>query len=314
MIIDKLIRKIEKVSNPTVVGLDPRLEHIPRFIKEKAFETFGKNPRAVGKAFYEFNKEIIDAIYDLIPAVKLQIAMYEQYGLDGMCSYIKTLEYAKSKGLIVIGDIKRGDISSTAEAYSNGHIGKVEIEENKFDIFNQDFITLNPYMGYDSIKPFIDDCEIYEKGIFVLVKTSNKGGKQIQDLISGGKPIYQYIGELVSDWGSNLIGEYGFSEVGAVVGATHKEEAKILRELMPNTFFLVPGYGTQGAKVKDIEHCFNKDGLGAIINNSRGITGAFLLEKYKDNFSEKEFAYAARQATIDMKEDLMKIKRTALYI
>jgi len=303
--IDKLIEKIKETDNPTVVGLDPRLEQIPEFIKTEAFEAYGKTPKAVAEAFFRFNKEIIDKIYDLIPAVKPQIAMYEQLGLDGIDCYIKTIEYAKSKDLIIIGDIKRGDIASTAKAYSDGHIGRVLVSENEFEIFKQDFITINPYMGYDSIEPYIDDCEKYDKGLFVLVKTSNPNSAEIQDLISDGKPIYEHVGQLVSKWGTNLIGANGFSKIGAVVGATHKEEARKLRELMPNTFFLVPGYGTQGGTAEDVKPCFNKGGLGAIVNSSRGITAAFLSEKYK-HFSEKEFAEASRQAVADMKEDLNK--------
>lgn len=307
MIIDKLILKIKKTNNPTVVGLDPRLEQIPNFIKEEAFETFGKTPKAVAEAFYIFNKEIINKIYDIVPAVKPQIAMYEQLGAEGITCYIKTIEYAKSKGLIVIGDVKRGDIASTAKAYSDGHIGRVNIEENKFEIYKEDFITINPYMGYDSIEPYIEDCSKYEKGLFILVKTSNPKSGEIQDLISDNKAIYEHIGELVNKWGNNLIGKCGYSEVGAVVGATHKEQAKKLRELMPNVFFLVPGYGAQGGKIEDLKVCFNKDGVGAIVNSSRGITGAFQLNKYKQNFCEKDFAYASRQAVIDMKEDLARV-------
>ncbi len=307
MIIDKLIDKIKQTNNPTVVGLDPRLEYIPEHIKNEAYEKYGKTPEGISEAFYIFNKEIIDAIYDLVPAVKPQIAMYEQFGSSGIKCYINTLLYAKEKGLISIGDIKRSDIASTAEAYSNGHIGKVEIEEKKYEVYSTDFITLNPYLGYDSIEPYIGNCKEYNKGLFILVKTSNPNSGQVQDLIlhGTGEKLYQKIGKLVDEWGKELIGSNGYSSVGAVVGATHPEQAEALRKLMPTTYFLVPGYGAQGGTAKELSVCFNKDGLGAIVNSSRGIIAAHQNKKYKDKYSEKEFAQAAREAVLDMKEDLL---------
>lgn len=302
MIIDKLIDKIKETGNPTVVGLDPRIEYIPNFIIEEKYSKYGHTLKAVSKAIFEFNKCIIDEIYDLIPAVKPQIAMYERFGLDGIKAYIKTIEYAKEKGLIVIGDIKRGDISSTAEAYSDAHIGKVEIMENSFDVFNQDFITLNAYLGSDGILPFLKDCKKYEKGLFILAKTSNPNSAEIQDLIVDGVPLYEKMGILINNWGSDLIGKNGYSEVGAVVGATHKEQAKRLRQIMPKSFFLVPGYGAQGGKAEDLAVCFDKNGLGAIINSSRGIIANHLSEEFKH--LEKDFTKAIRHAVINMKEDL----------
>lgn len=307
MIIDKLIDRIKQTQNPTVVGLDPRLDYIPTHIKQAAFAEFGETTAGAAEAFYRFNVELIDGIYDLVPAVKPQIAMYEQYGRFGICAYINTVEYAKQKGLIVIGDIKRGDIASTAEAYSDGHIGRVCVGENKYAVYKEDFITLNPYLGYDSIEPYLQDCRQYEKGLFILVKTSNKRSGDIQDLIADGKPVYEIVGGYVADWGRDLIGKYGFSEVGAVVGATYPEQAKRLRETMPHTFFLIPGYGAQGGKAEDLAVCFDKDGLGGIVNSSRGIIAAYQSAKYKDNFGEKEFAQAARQAVLDMKEDLGRV-------
>jgi orotidine-5'-phosphate decarboxylase len=304
MIIDKLIEKIKQTSNPTVVGLDPRLAYIPDFIKNEAYEKYGKTPKAAAESFYRFNKEIIDAVYDLIPAVKPQVAMYEQFGAEGIESYINTIKYAKSKGLVIIGDIKRSDIASTAEAYSDGHIGRVSVEENKYEIYHEDFITLNPYLGYDSIEPYMDNCKNYERGLFVLVKTSNPNSGQIQDLVVDGEKLYEKIGRLTASWGEELIGQYGYSSVGAVVGATHPEQAKALREIMPKTYFLVPGYGAQGGTAKELSVCFNKDGLGAIVNSSRGIIAAHQNKKYKDQYSEKEFAQAARAAVEDMKKDL----------
>lgn len=305
MIIDKLIEKIKQTGNPTVVGLDPRLSYIPDYIIEPKYEKYGQNLKAVAKAMYNFNKAIIDEVYDLIPAVKPQIAMYERYGAEGIKAYIKTIEYAKSKGLIVIGDIKRSDIASTAEAYSDAHIGKTLVEETSYDVFGQDFITLNPYLGSDSITPFLKDCEDYEKGLFILAKTSNPNSGEIQDLLVDGVPIYEKVGELISKWGEALIGDNGFSSVGAVVGATHPEQAERLRKVMPNTFFLVPGYGAQGGTAEELSVCFDKNGLGAIINSSRGIIAAHMKDKYKECFNgEENFAKAARQAVIDMKNDL----------
>lgn len=302
MIIDKLIDSIKAKGNPTVVGLDPRIEYIPKFIMEKKYAKYGVSLKAVSKGIFEFNKFIIDEIYDLIPAIKPQIAMYERYGIDGMKAYLKTIEYAKEKGLIIIGDIKRSDIASTAEAYSDGHIGRVEIMEKSFDVFKQDFITLNPYLGSDSITPFLKDCKQYEKGLFILAKTSNPNSAEIQDLIVDGIPLYEKIGYLIDTWGSELIGKNGYSEIGAVVGATHKEQAERLRKIMPKSFFLVPGYGAQGGKAEDLAVCFDKNGLGAIINSSRGIIANHLKEEFKG--LGKDFAKAARQAVIEMKEDL----------
>lgn len=302
MIIDKLIDSIKEKGNPTVVGLDPRIEYIPEFIMEEMYDKYGVSLKAVSKGIFEFNKFIIDEIYDLIPAIKPQIAMYERYGIEGMQAYLKTIEYAKEKGLIIIGDIKRSDIASTAEAYSDGHIGRVEIMDKSFDIFKQDFITLNPYLGSDSIVPFLKDCKKYEKGLFILAKTSNPNSAEIQDLIVDGIPLYEKIGSLIDRWGSELIGKNGYSEVGAVVGATHKEQAERLRKIMPKSFFLVPGYGAQGGKAEDLAVCFDKNGLGAIINSSRGIIANHLKEEFKD--LGKDFAKATRQAVIEMKEDL----------
>ena len=305
--IDLLIEKIEKTENPTVVGLDPRLEYIPVHLKKEAFDLYGKTPKAVSRAFFEFNKAIIDVVWDIVPAVKPQIAMYEQYGVEGIQAYIDTINYAKSKNLIVIGDIKRSDITSTAESYSHGHIGRVSIEDKEYTIFNQDFITLNPYLGYDSIEPYIKDCKKYNRGLFILVKTSNPNSGQIQDLDIGGEKIYERVGKLVSEWGEDLIGERGYSSICAVVGATHPEQGAKLRGLMPHTFFLVPGYGAQGASALDLKGCFDKNGLGAIVNSSRGIIAAYKSEKYKNSFSEKEFAFAARKASLDMKADIQTI-------
>ena len=300
MIIDKLIDKIGELEAPIVVGLDPRLDQIPGQIKNPIFAEAGKTAAA---AIFAFNIEIIDNIFDIVPAVKPQIAMYEQFGPEGIACYKETVAYAKAKGLIVIGDVKRGDIASTAEAYSDAHLGKTDVEGQEVPVFDTDFITVNPYMGFDSIEPYLTDCEIYKKGLFVLVKTSTPSSSQLQDLLAAdGRPVYAHVGDLVDHWGRALVGKHGFSSVGAVVGATHPAQGKELREMLPRTFFLVPGYGAQGGKAADLAGMLNSDGIGIIVNSSRGITGAYMTQKYSSD--EKDFALAAREATLDMKNDL----------
>lgn len=298
--IDRLMNKIEKMENPTVVGLDPTYEMIPRGVREEMLEKYGKTTKAVAKMFISFNQEIIDHICDLVPAVKPQIAMYEQYGIEGLQAYMETITYARKKGLIVIGDVKRGDIASTAAAYA-AHLGGVEIEGNRFDVWNEDAVTLNPYMGFDGVEPFIEPCNKYDKGIFVLVKTSNPSGREIQDLIADGKPVYEHTAALVSKWGELAMGENGYSRVAAVVGATYKEQGQDLRKKMPHTFFLIPGYGAQGASGDDIRGYFDRDGRGCIVNSSRGIIAAY---KKSDRYGEHNFAEAAREAVLVMKSDL----------
>jgi orotidine-5'-phosphate decarboxylase len=302
MLTDRIIRKIRETA-PIVVGLDPRMGQIPGYIKEEIFETQGRTPQAVADIFYAFNKGIIDAIHDIVPAVKPQIAMYEQYGTAGYECYLRTIEYAQSKRLFVIGDIKRGDIGSSAEAYSAGHLGKMNVAGTNIDSPTVNFVTVNPYMGYDCVEPFLSDCKEHDKGLFVLVKTSNPGSRDIQDMImQNEKPLYTHVGELVSKWGESLIGELGYSSIGAVVGATHPSEAAELRKLMPHTFFLVPGYGAQGGSGKDLKGLWDGDKFGAIVNSSRGITGAYQSAKF--SASEKDFAAAARAAVMEMKADL----------
>ncbi len=304
--IDRLMEKIRETGNPTVVGLDPRLNMIPEYIKEEAYAQYGKTPEGAAEAFFRFNQEIIDAVYDLIPAVKPQVAMYEMYGAAGMAAYIRTIEYARSKGLIVIGDIKRSDIASTAEAYAAGHIGRAAVEDQEYEIFHEDFVTLNPYLGVESVEPYFAPMKKYDKGIVVLVKTSNPGSGQIQDLPAGpeGKPLYEIVGGLLEEWGKDFREKYGYSDVLAVVGATHPEQGKRLREILPHTFFLVPGYGAQGATAQDLRGCFDKNGEGAIVNSSRGIIAAWKKEKYAEGLSEREWAQASRRAVLDMKKDL----------
>lgn len=302
--IDVLIDKIIERKNPTVVGLDPRLDYIPAHIKDMAFEEFGRTPKGAASAFLQFSKIIIDSLYDIVPAVKPQIAMFEQLGYEGLKSYIEIIDYAKSKDLVVIGDIKRSDIASTAEAYSNGHIGRVDIDGELHQVYNQDFITLNPYLGIDSIEPYKKDCKDYNKGLFILVKTSNPNSGQLQNLLIDGEMLYERVGRLVSQWGQDLVGKHNYSLLGAVVGATHPEEGRKLRQDMPHTFFLVPGYGAQGGTAEDLKGVFDEKGLGAIINSSRGIIAAYKNDKYKNDYSQKEFGQAARKAALDMKADL----------
>ena len=300
--IDKLIAKIKATDAPIVVGLDPMLGYIPNFIKEAAFKEFGETLEGAAEAVWQYNKGIVDATYDLIPAVKPQVAMYEQFGIPGMMAFHKTVQYCKEKGLIVIGDIKRGDIGSTSAAYATGHIGKVTIGSNTYEPFGEDFVTVNPYLGTDGIKPFVDVCKENDKGLFILVKASNPASGEFQDRLIDGRPLYEHMGEKVAEWGADCMsGEY--SNIGAVVGATYPEQGKVLRKLMPKTFILVPGYGAQGGKGKDLAYFFNEDGLGAIVNSSRGIIAAYKQEAYA-KFGDAGYADAARAAVLDMKADI----------
>lgn len=300
--INKLTAKIQKTKAPIVVGLDPMLNYIPKHIQEKAFKEFGETLEGAAEAIWQFNKEIVDKTYDLIPAVKPQIAMYEQFGIPGIMAFKKTVDYCKSKDLVVIGDIKRGDIGSTSAAYATGHIGKVQIRANKIAPFDEDFVTLNPYMGADSITPFIDVCKEEKKGLFILVKTSNPSSGDFQDQMVGDRPVYELVGEKVAQWGETCMGD-DYSYVGAVVGATYPEMGKTLRKIMPKAYILVPGYGAQGGQGKDLVHFFNEDGLGAIVNSSRGIIAAYKQEKYA-KFGEENFADASRAAAEDMIADI----------
>jgi orotidine-5'-phosphate decarboxylase len=303
MFTDKLIEKINEKRSPVVVGLDPRLQLIPHMVKEKYFKKHGKNFKAAGEAILEFNKTIIDNVYDIVAAVKPQIAFYEQYGIEGLDSYIKTCRYASEKGLLVIGDVKRGDIGSTSKAYSNAHIGKTELEGELLEAFPADAVTINPYFGDDCTKEFVTDVQEYKKGIFMLVKTSNPGSSQLQDLISEGKKIYEIVAQMVNNWSRKNTGKYGYSSIGAVVGATYPEELKTLRKLMPSSYFLVPGYGAQGGTAEDVVCSFNDDGLGAVVNSSRGILYAY---RNKEKGTEAEYGKVARQETIKMRDAINK--------
>lgn len=301
--INQLTAKIQKTGAPIVVGLDPMLKFVPEHIKARAFEQFGETLEGAAEAIWQFNKGIVDAVYDLVPAVKPQIAMYEQFGIPGLSAFAKTAAYCKEKGLIVIGDIKRGDIGSTSSAYAVGHLGKVTVGSKSYYGFDEDFVTVNPYLGSDGVKPFMDVCKEEKKGIFVLVKTSNPSSGEFQDRIIDGNPLYEHVGKMVDEWGKELMGD-AYSYVGAVVGATYPEMGKVLREIMPKAYILVPGYGAQGGKGKDLVHFFNKDGLGAIVNSSRGIIAAYQSDAYKEKFTAENYADASRAAVLDMKEDI----------
>ena len=300
--INKLIANIKKTGAPIVVGLDPMLNYIPKQIQEAAFKEFGETLEGAAEAIWQYNKGIVDATYDLIPAVKPQIAMYEQFGIEGLKAFKKTVDYCKEKDLVVIGDIKRGDIGSTSAAYAVGHLGKVQVGTNWYSGFDEDFATVNPYLGSDGVKPFIDVCKTEKKGLFILVKTSNPSSGEFQDQLINGKPLYELVGEKVAAWGEECMGEE-YSYIGAVVGATYPEMGKVLRKIMPKSYILVPGYGAQGGTGKDLVHFFNEDGLGAIVNSSRGIIAAYKQEKYA-KFGAENFAEASRAAVEDMRADI----------
>ncbi len=298
--IDVLIEKIKAKQNPTVAGLDPKLDYLPQEMIDKAFKEYGANFEGAANAIFEFNKELIDALYDIVPAVKPQSAYYEMYGIEGIKCLKKTMNYAREKGMYVLLDGKRGDIGATSEAYANAYLGKTEIGGEALPAFDADCLTVNPYLGSDGILPFVKKCEEDNKGIFVLVKTSNKSSGELQDLKIDGKNIYEYVADLVKEWGSTTIGVNGYSNVGAVVGATYPEQAEKLRKQLPHTYFLVPGYGAQGGGAKDVAPCFNDDGMGAIVNASRSIMCA-----YKKNGGT--VGEAARAEAIRMRDDILSV-------
>lgn len=302
--INALTEKIKKTNGPVVVGLDPMLSYVPEMIKDAAFAQFGETPEGAAEAIWQYNKGIVDAVYDLIPAVKPQIAMYEQFGVEGLKAFQKTVDYCHEKGLVVIGDVKRGDIGSTSAAYAAGHLGRVQIGSKAYRTFNEDFVTVNPYFGIDGVKPFIDVCKEEKKGLFLLVKTSNPSSGEFQDRLIDGRPLYELVGEKVAEWGASCMGD-SYSYIGAVVGATYPEQGRVLRKIMPKAFILVPGYGAQGGQGRDLVHFFNKDGLGAIVNSSRGIIAAYRQDKYKERgITPENYADASRMAVEDMIADI----------
>lgn len=300
--INRLVEKIKKTEAPIVVGLDPMMKFIPEHIRKAAFLEYGETLKGAGEAIWQYNKGIVDAVYDLIPAVKPQIAMYEQFGVEGVKAFKKTVDYCKSKDLVVIGDVKRGDIGSTSAAYAVGHLGKVQVGSQTYAGFDEDFATVNPYLGSDGVKPFMEVCRQEKKGLFILVKTSNPSSGEFQDRLIDGRPLYELVGEQVARWGEECMGD-SYSYVGAVVGATYPEQGKVLRKIMPKAYILVPGYGAQGGQGKDLVHFFNEDGLGAIVNSSRGIIAAYKQEKY-GKFGPEHFAEASRAAVEDMAADI----------
>jgi orotidine-5'-phosphate decarboxylase len=302
MSLDSLIEKIAEKQNPTVAGLDPSLDAIPSFIREEAYSKYGVGLDSAAVALSQFNKGLIDALCDIVPAVKPQCAYYEKYGWQGMKALSETIAYAKSKGMFVITDGKRNDIGSTMEAYAAAHLGSIKIENTEVEPFGADALTVNGYLGTDGISPLVEVCKAGDKGIFVLVKTSNPSSGELQDkLLDGGCPIYEYMGNLCENWGKTLPGKYIYSGVGAVVGATYPEQLAKLRKNMPNTFFLVPGYGAQGGGAADVAGGFDQNGLGAIINASRSIMYAYK----KEGCDEKDYAAAARREAIRMRDEIM---------
>lgn len=301
MIIDNLIEKIIEKKSPIVMGIDPKYESLPNCIKEN----YSKDLNGLAKGTVEFAKKLIDATYDIIPAIKPQLAYFEMMGPEGLNSFLEISKYAKEKGMIVIADSKRGDIGTTSKAYSNAFLGKTEIENNSQTIYNSDFVTVNPYMGFDAVGPFIEDSQKYNKGIFVLVKTSNKSSVELQDLnLENGKKVYEQVASLVETWGENLRGKYGYSSVAAVVGATYPEQLKNIREIAPHTFFLIPGYGAQGGKAQDICFGFDKQGLGGIINASRSLIYAYKSERWSSIYQDFQFAEATRAEAIRMRDEI----------
>ena len=301
--IGKLVEGIRKTGAPIVVGLDPQPGFIPEHLLRESFREYGETLEGAADAIERFNRGIVDAVADLVPAVKPQIAMYEQFGIPGLAAFRNTVEYCHKKGLLVIGDVKRGDIGSTSAAYASAHLGKVAVGSKKYCPFDEDFATVNPYLGSDGVRPFMEVCRENDRGIFVLVKTSNPSGGEFQDRMSDGRPLYEWVGEKVASWAGELPDPSGWSEVGAVVGATYPETGRILRKVMPKSFILVPGYGAQGGKGSDLVHFFDRDGMGAIVNSSRGIIAAWKSEAYA-SFGEDGFAEAARAAVLAMREDI----------
>lgn len=301
MSFDALIKGIVRTQNPTVAGLDPKLDYVPEYIKQKAFDKFGETLEGAANAILEYNKGLIDALCDIVPAVKPQAAYYEMYGIEGVKALYETQKYAHEKGIYVITDGKRNDIGTTMEAYAIAHLGKVKVGSKEYSPFIADALTVNGYLGTDGIKPLIQICNEFDKGIFVLAKTSNPSSGELQDKLIDGVPVYEMMGKMCENWGRELMGEYGYSGVGIVAGATYPEQIAELRAKLPGTFFLIPGYGAQGASAKDISAAFDKNGLGGIVNSSRGIMCAYK----KEGCDEKDYAGAAYREAVRMRDEIM---------
>lgn len=299
--IDILIDKIKETNNPTVIGVDTRYDMVPDCVKNK----YGTDINGMCSSMLEYSKDLIDATYDIVPAVKLQSAYFEMYGIEGIKLYKEMIDYCRSKGMVVMADVKRGDIGSTSAGYSKAYLGKNMINGEDSPVFDVDFATVNPYMGSDCVNPFVEDCKKYDKGIFVLVKTSNKSSGEIQDVkAEDGEEIYKKVAKLVNTWGEELVGEYGYSSVSAVVGATYPKQLKELREIMPHAYFLIPGYGAQGGKAEDIALGFDENGLGGIVNATRSLMCAYKSDLWKDKFKEEDYAKATRAEAIRMRDEL----------
>ena len=299
---DNLINKIKEKNSPIVMGIDPRYEMIPDIIKSK----YPKDMAGFAESAVVFAKKLIDATYDIIPAIKPQLAYFEMMGPEGLRAFKEIVDYAKSKDLIVIADAKRGDIGTTSQGYANTFLGETSLDDNKEKIYDADFVTVNPYMGTDCVKPFVEDSKKYSKGVFVLVKTSNKSSGELQDLkLENGNKVYEQVATLVEEWGKDLIGEYGYSSISAVVGATYPEQLKEIRKLAPHTFFLIPGYGAQGGKAEDIALGFDENGIGGIVNASRSLMCAYKADRWKEIYTEEQFADATRAEALRMREELM---------
>lgn len=302
MSFDRLIARIDELKNPSVAGLDPKLEYVPRFLKDAFFVKDGHTLKAAAGAILAFNKALIDELCDIVPAIKPQAAYYEMYGWEGVRTLAETIRYAQQKGMYVMTDGKRNDIDATMTAYATAHLGKVMVDGVELEPFGADALTVNGYLGTDGIQPLLDVCQKYDKGIFVLAKTSNPSSGELQDRKIDGKSVYEIMGEMCEKWGEQQIGKYGYSAVGAVVGATYPEQLAELRAKLPHTMFLVPGYGAQGGGAKGVAGAFDANGRGAIVNSSRAIMCAYQKE---ENCPEEDFAKAARREAIRMRDDIM---------
>jgi orotidine-5'-phosphate decarboxylase len=300
MSFDMLQRKIIEKANPTIAGLDARVEYVPAHILKQYTDQYVESLQAAVEAIYTFNCGLVDALADIVPAVKPQSAYYENLGWRGMEMLERTIQYARSKGLYIVADIKRGDIGATATAYSEGWLGRTQVGESSFATFDADCVTLNGYMGSDAITPFLKDCEKYDKCVFALVRTSNQSAVDLQDQLCGEDHIYEVMGQLTQRWAGDFVGTYGFNRVVAVTGATYPEQIKLLRAQLPHTFFLVPGYGAQGGTAEDVRYAFDENGHGAIVNSSRGIMCAWK----KTGHNGEDYQQAARDAATAMRDDI----------
>ena len=305
---DRLWAAIERTGSPVVVGLDPHIEQLPEPLLQRCRAQYGATTRAVGEAMWEFNRTIIDAVHDLVPVVKPQVAFYERYGLEGLRAFVRTVAYAREAGLLVIADAKRNDIGSTATQYAEAFLGTCNVfgQEQQSD-FAADALTVNAYLGSDGILPFVQHVRQHGVGLFVLVKTSNPSSGELQDVCIDGRPLYEHIGAFVETWGADCHGRCGYSAVGAVVGATYPEQGRRLRELMPHTVFLVPGYGAQGAKAADVAGCFDAQGYGALISASRSVIFAYRTPPYATQYGAEAYGAAARAATQQMRDEIRRV-------